>query len=63
MTSQNLTSLQHQFSGWEQAQEYYVEANLTGSSTSERLRGLYSSPVSSPVRRTASSSTREFETK
>jgi len=29
MTSQNLTSLQHQFSGWEQAQEYYVEANLT----------------------------------
>ena len=29
MTSQNLTSLQHQFSGWEQAQENYVEANLT----------------------------------
>ena len=25
----NLTSLQHQFAGWEQAQEYYVEANLT----------------------------------
>ena len=29
MTSQNLTSLQHQFAGWEQAQEYYLEAKLT----------------------------------
>ena len=29
MSSQNLTSIQHQFAGWEQAQEYYVEANLT----------------------------------
>ena len=29
MSSQNLTSLRHQFAGWEQAQEYYVEANLT----------------------------------
>ena len=29
MSSQNLTSPRHQFAGWEQAQEYYVEANLT----------------------------------
>ena len=29
MKSQNMTSLRHQFAGWEQAQEYYLEANLT----------------------------------
>ncbi len=29
MTSQSMTSRRHQFAGWEQAQEYYFEANLT----------------------------------
>ena len=29
MTSQNMISRRHQFDGWEQAQEYYFETNLT----------------------------------
>ena len=29
MESQHLTSLRHEFTGWEEAQEYYAKANLT----------------------------------
>ena len=29
MESQPLTSLRHEFADWEEAQEYYAEANLT----------------------------------
>ncbi len=45
MTSQNLTSLQHQFADWEQVQEYYLGANLTDGlpimpPTEDRVRAM-----------------------
>ncbi len=45
MKSQNMTSLRHQFGDWEQAQEYYFEANLTDGlpivpPTEDRVRAM-----------------------